>query len=323
MHMRTLFPALCLAIAGLFMSGIAPAEAAWPEKPVQIVVPYPAGGQADGIIRILQPALAKQLGVPVAVVNVPGVSATRGLAQVVEAPADGYTIGTFQEAVIGTYLTGISKYNFSNLDTLNNLVFSPIMMVGNAKDAWKTLPEFVAAAKEKPGQMKYAVLLGSATHFAIMDLCEQAGIDLRMVSYNGHAERQNALLGGYVDSTDSGPVAAASYIKAGKFNALAMLTDDRLPDFKDIPTAKEQGLDVTFAFHYGLYGPTGLPDEVKKKIAEACRLALQDSEVAKRLEASGNPPRYMDAQTLDAHNAREMNRLDGVAEKNGMKKLQQ
>lgn len=306
----------------LLLANTLPAKAAWPEKPVQIVVPYPAGGQADGIIRILQASLSKQLGVPVAVINVPGVSATRGLAQVVEAAPDGYTIGTFQEAVIGTYLTGISKYNFNNLDTLNNLVFSPVEIVSNTKSPWKTLPEFIAAAKQKPGEMKYAVLLGSATHFAIMDLCEKAGIDMRMVPYNGHAERQNALLGGYVDGTDSGPVAAASYIKAGKFNALAMLTEERLPGFENIPTAREQGFDVTFAFHYGLYGPKGMPEEAKVTIAEACRLALADPETAKRLNDSGNPVRFMDAKTLDAHNQVEMKRLDAVAEKSGMKKLQ-
>ncbi|MDL2210319.1 tripartite tricarboxylate transporter substrate binding protein [Desulfovibrio sp. OttesenSCG-928-O18] len=322
MRAATFLAALLTAGLCLFSGGVSPAEAAWPEKPVQIVVPYPAGGQADGIIRILQPALSKHLGVPVAVVNVPGVSATRGLAQVVEAAPDGYTIGTFQEAVIGTYLTGITKYNFSNLDTLNNLVFSPIMIVGNTKDPWKTLPEFVKAAKAKPGQMKYAVLLGSATHFAIMDLCDKAGINVRMVPYNGHAERQNALLGGYVDGTDSSPVAAASYVKAGKFNALAMLTEERLPGSENVPTAKEQGYDVSFAFHYGLYGPKGLPAEVKSKIAEAARLALEDPETAKRLAASGNPARFMDAKAMDAHNAREMRRLDAVAEKSGIKNLQ-
>jgi tripartite-type tricarboxylate transporter receptor subunit TctC len=300
--------------------GLAPA--AWPEKPVQIVVPYPAGGQADGIIRIFQSSLSKRLGVPVAVVNVPGVSATRGLAQVVEANPDGYTIGTFQEAVIGTYLTGIGKYSFSNLEALVNLVFSPVMIVGNAKDPWKTLPEFIAAAKKKPGEMKYAVLLGSATHFAIMDMCGKAGIEVRMVPYGGHAERQNALMGGYVDATDSGPVAADSFIKAGKFTALAMLTKERLAGFTNIPTAVEQGYDVTFAFHYGLYGPKGLPEEVKKKIAEAARLALEDPQTAKRLADSGNPVRFMDSKALDAHNAAEMRRLDAVAEKSGLKKLQ-
>ncbi|MDR0826621.1 MAG: tripartite tricarboxylate transporter substrate binding protein [Desulfovibrio sp.] len=317
----------CSTFAALFliffMAYVSPALAAWPEKPLQIIVPYPAGGQADAIVRIMQSSLSKTLGVPVAVINTPGVSATRGLVQVVETKPDGYTVGLFQEAVIGTYLTGITKYNFSNLDAVCNLVYSPIMIVGNANAPWKDLSGMVNAAKSKPGEMKYGVLLGSATHFAILDLCNKAGISMRMVPYDGHAERQNALLGGYVDGTDTGPVAAVSYLKAKKFVAIAMLTDERLPGFEDIPTAKEQGVDVSFAFHYGLYAPKGTNPEITAKLSEACRIALQDVETAKRLDTSGNPVRYMDAKTLDEHNGFEMTRIDAVAEKSGMKKLQQ
>ncbi|GHV52719.1 hypothetical protein FACS1894206_02010 [Deltaproteobacteria bacterium] len=282
------------------LSSLSLVSAAWPERPIQFIVPYGAGGGADVAARIICASLGKELGVAVAVVNVPGVSATLGMNQVVEASPDGYTIACFHEGHQATNVIGIGKYSLNDLTMICTLYNYPNIVVTRS-GAWKDLKEFVADAKKKPGELKAAVVLGGASYFFVLDLMDVTGIDLKLVPYNGHAERVNAVLGTFADMTESAPTTVASMMRAKKLVPLAMFTKDRDPVYPDIPTAIEQGYDITFVSNYVLTVPKGTPDEIVKRLNEASKKVMADPEVISKLAAAGSPAFYQPASEIKPH----------------------
>lgn len=306
-------------IAGLclftVLSSLSPVSAAWPERPIQFIVPYAAGGGADVAARIICASLGRELGVAVAVVNVPGVSATLGMNQVVEAKPDGYTIACFHEGHQATNVIGIGKYSLDDLTMICALYNYPNVVVTRDGAPWKNLKEFVAAAKKSPGEVKAAVVLGGASYFFVLDLMDTAGMELKLVPYNGHAERVNAVLGAFADMTESAPATVASMMRAKKLVPLAMFTRDRDPVYPDIPTAIEQGFDITFVSNYVLCAPKGTPDDIVKRLDEASRKVMADPEVASKLAAAGSPAFYQSADEIKAHMARALARYRELAKR--------
>ncbi len=277
----------------------------WPDRPIQYVVPYAPGGGADASARIFTVGLSKELGVPVAVVNVPGVSATLGLNQVVEAKPDGYTIGAFHEGAQATYVTGISKHNLSKLDMVCNVYMYPNLLVSRADAPWNSIVELNKIAKEKPEQVKFALVLGTSTYMYVLQYMDAAGVKFKLVPYNGHAERINAVLGGYADVTESPPSSVASMLRAKKFKALGMLTEQRYKDFPDLPTSAEQGIPVQYTSNYALFAPKGTPAAILAKLDKASQAVLKDPEIASKLDAAGTPGLYVSGPEM-------RKRMDGV-----------
>jgi tripartite-type tricarboxylate transporter receptor subunit TctC len=167
--------------------------------------------------------------------------------------------------------------------------------------AWKDLREFVAAAQKSPGELKAAVVLGGASYFFILDLMDTTKTELKLVPYNGHAERVNAVLGSFADITESAPTTVASMMRAKKLVPLAMFTEDRDPVYPDVPTAIEQGFDITFVSHYVLCVPKDTPDDIVKRLDEASKKVTADPEVISKLVTAGSPVFYQPSSEIKAH----------------------
>ncbi len=231
----------------------------------------------------------------------PGVSGTRGLSTVVEAKPDGYTMGAFHEGAQATFVTGVSDYNLGSLDCVCNVYRYPNFFLTRADAPWNNLADLNKDAKENPGKISIASVLGGSTHMFVLRYMDAAGVKLHPVPYNGHSERLNAVLGGFVDLTELPPSIANSMLRAKKLKALCMLSKVREPDYPDLPTAVEQGVDVEYASNYALYLPKGTPADVIVALDKVCQEVLSDPTVVSGLKKIGIPATYTPAAEITTH----------------------
>ena len=264
MILRTAVPVLALALGAL---AAAPAAAQWkPTKPVEVVVHTGPGGGSDVLARAMTSMIEKEKLVPVRmqVVNKPGGNGAVAAAALAEKKDDPHTIGLITSVWIAGPLTSAeAKVTVHDLKPIAQLMLEPAMFVVRADSPYKTLKEFVEAAKAKPGALKQSG--GSATsrdNIIRQQLQHATGARWAFVSFPGGGERLAALLGGHVDIMVIEPQEAGEQVRAGKLRVLAQLSDPRLPGWSDVPTLKEAGFDVTPTPQIrAVVGPPQMPNE--------------------------------------------------------------
>ena len=264
MILRTAVPVLALALGAL---AAAPAAAQWkPTKPVEVVVHTGPGGGSDVLARAMTSMIEKEKLVPVRmqVVNKPGGNGAVAAAALAEKKDDPHTIGLITSVWIAGPLTSAeAKVTVHDLKPIAQLMLEPAMFVVRADSPYKTLKDFVEAAKAKPGALKQSG--GSATsrdNIIRQQLQHATGARWAFVSFPGGGERLAALLGGHVDIMVIEPQEAGEQVRAGKLRVLAQLSDPRLPGWSDVPTLKEAGFDVTPTPQIrAVVGPPQMPNE--------------------------------------------------------------
>lgn len=267
--------------------------AAYPEKPITLVVGFPPGGGADAIARIVADKLGKTLGQPIIIDNKPGAGTTLASSQVARAPADGYTL-----LLAGVSLHGADQYLFksANYDPVKSftpitrLASAPLLIGVSAKLPHQNVQQVIAAAKQAPGKMSYAHSgVGVFTHTTGLQFNSAAGIDVMPVPFRGGAQAIQAVGAGDVDITLATPPSILPLAKAGKIRLIGATSSERSPLFPELPGMKESGLpSFAYEFWFGLYAPAGLPDGVRTQLFEATARSLQDPAVKARLQTSGN-----------------------------------
>lgn len=290
-----------LCVAALLAFGAA--EAAFPDKPIVLIVPFAAGGPADVMARTMAKSMGTRLGQPIVVENRPGAGGLVGISAVTRATADGYTLGMAGTGAM-VYAPFISpKMPFDPLKDvtyLTTMVSTPNLLVVNANSPFKSVADLMAAAKREPD--KYTVAsagVGSSTHVVGALLQREAGIKLRHVPYKGGAPAVQDLIGGQVDMFIAEVPAVAHLIKAGKLRGLMLTDSKRLPALPEVPTAADVGLPkVLAAGAYGIVAPHGLPSDVSAKIVEAATAALRTPEVVEKFAEQGG---IAQASTSDAY----------------------
>ena len=168
--------ALVLVVA---FGSIAMAE--YPEKPVQLIVPWKAGGGTDALFRVVAHYAGKYMGQPMVIVNVPGVGGTLGARQGKDSKPDGYTLTATHESVLTSYFSGVAEFNYADFMPIANMAVNPIVVSAQWDAPYKDMKELVVAAKEKPGQVKFGVTLGSTSHFLALYIGAQAGIKFKTI----------------------------------------------------------------------------------------------------------------------------------------------
>ena len=211
------------------------ALAAYPEKPVQLIVPWKAGGGTDALFRIVAHYAGKYLGQPMVIVNVPGVGGTLGARQGKDSKPDGYTLTATHESVISSYLTGVSDFNYADFIPIANMAVNPIVVSTRWDAPWQNMKDLVADAKKRPNQIKYGVTLGSTSHFYALGIAKNAGVEFKVIGYEGTAPRRAALLGGFIDLTDNPPGAIPKYAAAKKMKGLGITAVKRDHLCPDVP----------------------------------------------------------------------------------------
>lgn len=297
----TVMAVACIGTMGLLM-GAAQAADSYPSRPIQIIVPFPPGGVADLVGRPFATALEKLLNQPVVIVNKTGAGGAVGHQAQAVAKPDGYTLMVALSSIsfmpeVDSMFGRPLAYKLSDFAPIALLSSDPTIMVVKASSPWKTLADYVADAKKRPGEIKYSSSgVYGTLHVATEMFAYDAGIKLRHIPTGGGGPALNALLGGHVDSTAAGPNVCIPQIKAGAIRALASWGDKRLGSLPDVPTFKELGYKNTeFYIWSGFFAPAATPQPILKVLREATAKAVQTPEFKGAMEKMVTPIAYLDA----------------------------
>jgi tripartite-type tricarboxylate transporter receptor subunit TctC len=271
---------------------VSAAQAAWPEKAITVVVPFPPGGSTDAIARAIGPKITARFGQPWIVDNRPGATGAIGASLVKRAPADGYTV---MVASIGVY--AVNPFLQKNLpynpqrdfDLLTVAVRAPNVLVARPNLPVNTVPEFVAYLKKNPGKVNFASSgNGSSDHLTAELFWQKSGTSGLHVPYKGGAPAITDLLGGQTDVSFVNINAALPYIKAGKLKALAVTGEQRSAVLPKLPTLAESGVPGVEIYSWqAIAAPKGLPKDVKAKLHDAIVAALNDPDLKSKLTEQG------------------------------------
>jgi tripartite-type tricarboxylate transporter receptor subunit TctC len=286
--------ALTAALAGVALCAFASAHAAYPERPIKMIVPWAAGGDTDNIFRPFAPALQKALGgATVVIANVGGASGTVGAREAKGAPPDGYTLYAVHDYIHSTYYIGITDVNYWDFEPICLISATPSIVTASPKTKWTSMKELVDDAKARPSQISVGATLGSTSHFFPALVEKAAGMKFKYISYDGLAQRMNAILGGHIDLTD-GNLTQKGKVDAGQLKFLAIATEQRSPELPNVPTLKELGYNVIYSVSRGLLAPKGTPADVLAKLEGACSVASKDAAFADSMKKQGTDVRYLD-----------------------------
>jgi len=268
-------------------SSLALAQQTFPSRAITIVVPWSAGGGTDVLARALARSGQEHLGVPVVVENRPGGSGAVGLGEVLTAPADGYTLAILPVELAFLSQTGIYPFSFDNFTKIMNLNTDPAALTIKA-GRFADVDEFITYARANPGALKVGHSgTGLLWHLAAGTLALEADIDLVYVPFDGAAPAQAALIGGHIDAITVSGAEVSAQVRAGELQVLAIMGEQRLEVFPDVPTMRELGINVNINTFRGLGGPRGIPADRVEILHEAFKKMMEEAEFVTTLENMG------------------------------------
>ena len=284
---------LCLALLLPLM--VATAYAAWPERPIKVLVPFPAGGQLDVVVRMVAEKIGPALGQPIVVEVKTGADGNIAAEAAARSAPDGYTwLSTSVPFATQVSLQpGKLRYDpqrdfvpVANLGTASFVLVVPQSMPVH------TLKEFIAYARARPGELSYAgTSVGSVTHLSTEMFDKAVGIRMQMIPYAGIPAAMSDLISGRTQFMSTGVIAALPQIKAGKLRPLAILAPQRHPQLPDVPTIVEEGYpDLVVATWFGLLAPAKTPPEIVQRMNAEIMKALSSPDVLDKLRAIGVEP---------------------------------
>ena len=294
---RTLLATTVLAIGAV----AAHAQSAWPDKPIAMIVPFPPGGVADTVARPVAVALTRELKQQVVVENRAGAGGATGIGAAARAAPDGYTVLLSLSSIsilpeADKILARKPQYTLDQFVPIARFTADPVVFVVRAEAPWKTLAEFVADAKAKPGAYNYGSSGNYGTMHVPMDMLKgAAGFRMTHIPYTGAGPAVLALLGGQVDAIATGPSTVAQQIKAGKLRALAHWGDKPLQALPEVPSLAQAGYQATFAQWSALFVPAGTPPPIVERLRDAAKKAAADPQVVATIGRAGSPIEYLDA----------------------------
>jgi tripartite-type tricarboxylate transporter receptor subunit TctC len=314
---------LAAAAVALFVPLAAQAQE-FPSKPITLVVPYPPGGSADLIGRVLADKLGNRLGQAIVVENRGGAAGAIGSESVARANADGYTllIGISDTHAIGPAVNPALPYDAeADFAPVSLLAIQPLNLAVGATSGITSLAEFVERAKADPGKVTYASNgIGGIQHLAMELFSTQAGIETLHIPYPGAGPAITDVIGGHVNGLFISYQAAGSHIEAGNLTALAVSSEERLDALPDTPTFAEAGFAEFQANQwYGLFAPAGTPEDIVQKLAEESAAVMSDTEVAQPLLDAGTRPIGGTPQEFTTFLGEQIGTWKGVAQQANIK----
>lgn len=319
---RALLQAGAFTLAPM-MSVPAFAQDKYPNKPVTLIVPQPAGGDADAVCRALQPRMQAVLGQSVVIDNRGGAGGNIGTALGAKAAPDGYTVTFVNQGTmaLNPHLYPNPGYQADSLAPVTWLTSTDLVIVANPSVPANNLKDFLQLARKEPGKYTYGTAgNGSANHLAGEMLKSMAKVDLTHVPYKGGGPAVIAVLGGEISSAVAFPLSALPHIQAGKLKALAVTGKQRAKALPNVPTVAESGVDgYEFSSWFGLTVPRGTPEPIIQRIHHAAAEALKERAVAERLAASLTEPVGAGPKEFGALIARESERWSRLIKQFGLK----
>jgi tripartite-type tricarboxylate transporter receptor subunit TctC len=290
--------------AGALLLAIAAAPAAradYPDKPIRYLLHVSPGGATDVMARKMAQGLEKALGVSVVVENKPGGRGATQLNELAGAKPDGYTIGSVTNSHIGAFNQTLKQYDVEKFDWLARLVTEPFLIAVRSDSDIKSMKDMVERAKAKPGSVVVAGFVrGSGGHFAFEMIAQAAGVpsaNFRWVPFDSVGDAVTSVLGGHAEAAIAYVDLVKSHVAAGNLRVIGIMADERVPQFPDVPTLKEQGIAVDNSWQQfrGIIGPKGVPAAVKAKFGKAVEEVLKSPELQKYFAESALMSAYMPA----------------------------
>ncbi|MBS0518016.1 MAG: tripartite tricarboxylate transporter substrate binding protein [Proteobacteria bacterium] len=271
--------------AALFAApAIVKAEGEWPRGPLKIIVPFPPGGSADPVARILQAKLIELTGWNIVVENKPGGTGVVGAAVVAKSPPDGQTwMLTFDSHILNPAFASNLPYKDSELSNVMQVGRTPQVVVAHPDRPYKTFAEAVADAKKRPGKVSMGVL-GTSQALVLMTLLKRENdVDLNLIPYKGGGPLNQDILGGVTDVAIGSLTSLSPHIRANKVRAIGVTSDKRTPALPDTPTLLEQGLKTYPSYSWwGIYAPTGTPRPIVDRMHAELVKAAHAPDVTKK-----------------------------------------
>jgi tripartite-type tricarboxylate transporter receptor subunit TctC len=307
--MRSFLAAACI----LLLAAALPAAAQpYPVRPVRIVVPYPAGGAVDVMLRVVAPKLSERLGQPVVIDNRPGANANLGPDHVGKSRPDGYTLlagATY--LLLNPLLEETLSWRPDELQPIARLTTTPNLFVVSTASPFRTLADFVTQARAQPGMAVGTSGPGAPQSMVQELLRTKAGLEFNLIPYRGAPPVMTDLLNGTVSMSVLPLGAIMGMIQSGQLRPLAVANETRSPLVPDVPSVTEAGYpDVVVVSWYGLFAPSGTPPEVIRTVAAAARAATADTEVRESAARAGGEAAFLDTADFAAFLAMDRRRWE-------------
>ena len=278
----------------LFFLSFAAVAQEFPQRgPIEITVLFPAGSSADVTARLLADGMRKHLNQQVLVVNRPGAGGAIGYRHVAAQKPDGYSLVWNSNSISTTHHSGQLPFDYQAFDAVARALVESVVVAVRTDSRWKNLGELIAEAKNKPKAVSVGHSgIGSHTHISLAALFRAAGVEVNEVPY-GAAQVVPNLVGGHVDAVVQLPAALSAPVKQGQVRLIAALIPARDPALPDVPTAKEQGVDVSLEAWRGIAVPKGTPKPVIASLEAAIRSTVNSNEFQKSSENLGVRPAFL------------------------------
>jgi tripartite-type tricarboxylate transporter receptor subunit TctC len=270
------------------------ADAKYPSKPIQVIVPAGPGGDTDLNARMLAKYLEKELGQPVVIVNVNGAGGTLGTRKVKDSDADGYTVVFYHPSLFLNKIMGLVDYTYTEFENAGISVMDDTnIFIVNASSPYQNLKDVTGAAKAKPGTLKFATETGGFTHLQVLAYQDAAKVKLNVVDVGSAAQRTVALLGKQVDMIGIQYGIVKDYISSGKFRVVGVLAEKRNPMIPEVKTFKEQGVNIAFSKFFYYMFPKKTPAAVVNRFSAALKKVSTNKDLKADLNKFMVTPVYM------------------------------
>lgn len=314
-----ILPAVCVAVSALLPIA---AHAAYPDRPIHVVVPFPPGGSTDVVTRAVSEEAAKILGQPIIIENRGGAGSMIGSNYVAKAAPDGYTllVGQTAFAVNASLRKELPYDTIKDFTPIALMADHPGVFLAHVDKPYNTFEEFIEYAKANPGKVVYSSAgVGSWPHLSTQMLANVAGLDIMHVAYQGTGPAKADLIAGRIDVKIEAYATSKAMVDEGRLKILAVTGKERAPELPNLPTIAEKGYPgYETSYWIGLLGPAGVPADIVKTLEQAYMTASKSPAVSEKLAKMSIQARGLPAEDLDAHIKAEIAKWGGVIKESGM-----
>jgi tripartite-type tricarboxylate transporter receptor subunit TctC len=275
-----------LAAALALLLPIAASHAAYPEKTINLIVPFPPGGRTDLTGRLVAQHLQQHLGQAVVVVNKPGAGGVIGAKEVAGAAPDGYTLGMFSTAVVTAQYTVPTPTDLKDYQAIAVVNVDPMALAVKADAPWKTLKDLVAHGRANPAKLRIGMIPGGSAQIFAVGFVNASGVKGPFVPFKGDSDGAAALAGGHIDVHVAVPASYKALAEANKVRILAIAAESRSDLYKNLPTFKENGVDFVIGSFHILFAPRGTPAGTLRALEVATDKAMREPELMKQMRAA-------------------------------------
>ncbi|MGB4337618.1 MAG: tripartite tricarboxylate transporter substrate binding protein [Bacillota bacterium] len=292
------FVTITVAILAVMMlaAAVPGGAAAWPTKPIEVIIPYAPGGGSDVTSRIFAKYFEKELGQPVVIVNIEGAQGKIGEMEVLNARPDGYKILWQHHVLHCLYLTGVTNHTWKDFTPIAVGAKSDNVVIVGKDSPWNSLADVIRDAKAKPGQYVMEFAPGTTNHFGVLQLLSEMGVTMNMVPKSGDNPRITSILGGHCDITVVAMNSAMPFYNSGDIKILGVMSTERSQWLPEVPTVIEQGINAELLNEYVLYAPKGIPADVEETLRSAFKKVMTSPELIAEYEAIATAANFMDKE---------------------------